>query len=581
MDALLVFLQAFPNLSRVPGKAGDLSDGLVFGEVLKAIDPRWFGGLKLEKGDNWVIKFNNLKKLFKQLTSFYEESLYQNPNNLDSVNLTAIAKENDEVELAKLGFLVVAAAVQCEGNQAYISLIRSLDEASQHAIMLAIEKVMTSLGGEDAPSGQSRLDGPDRVSSDRARGEGGEDSRVLQEKLAAVQGQYEDVLAKVGQLQLELKEAQQKLSARTDASKSEVVFRAEIDALKRNLEMNEARRHEAEGLLAEEQEQVQMLNRRLEEAARKAVEATSLKDQVDELRQVSEKLAKAEATIEKYRKRGDETVELRRQIKLLEDENRALVERSGHVEDEYRKVADSTSLAETVREELGALQQAKSRLTADLDAANAKLREAEDRVRKLDDVCAGQLDQIHSLEGQLRELELGGGIPLDDGIREPGDQIPDSQLRGALERDQKALAAATDKVADLQKALKKAKEFILNQDREIKELKASKSADQAGIEAHSARVCHSTGKIQIAVRPSELQELQNQVASKQAEIDQATAALRDMRASARREQKLLLTAFYELGLQLQKRNLAGLGAAGSSPTWLNTHRQAIDARYRK
>lgn len=75
--------------------------------------------------------------------------------------------------------------------------------------------------------------------------------------------------------------------------------------------------------------------------------------------------------------------------------------------------------------------------------------------------------------------------------------------------------------------------------------------------------------------------MQNDLSRKQSELDQTKQELREIKAAARREQKLLLTAFYELGLQLQKRNLVGPGAGAASPTWLNTHRQAIDARYRK
>lgn len=218
-------------------------------------------------------------------------------------------------------------------------------------------------------------------------------------------------MAKVGQLQAELKDAQDRLSNAAGSGKSEVLYKAEIDALKRNLEINEAKRHEAEGLLAEEQDLVSTLNRKLDDAVRKAQEASSLRDQLDEMRQVAEKLAKAEATIEKYRKRADEASELRSKLKLLEDENRTLMERSGHVEDEYRRVADSSSLAENFKEELQKLDQARSRLASELETANTRLKNAEDRADKLDELCATQRDQIHTLEVQIRELELGGAWP--------------------------------------------------------------------------------------------------------------------------------------------------------------------------
>lgn len=79
----------------------------------------------------------------------------------------------------------------------------------------------------------------------------------------------------------------------------------------------------------------------------------------------------------------------------------------------------------------------------------------------------------------------------------------------------------------------------------------------------------------------EVEALQADLQRKQREVDQARADLNEVKAAARREQKLLFTAFYELGLQLQKKTLVGVAPSAASPTWLSTHRQTIDARYRK
>ena len=104
-------------------------------------------------GDNWVLKFNNLKKLYKLIQRFYEEVLEASTHNLESPNLNAIAKDGDVGELLKLCRLVVALAVQCENNQIYIEKIQGLSQRSQHALMLSIEQVMKGLGSaEGSPS---------------------------------------------------------------------------------------------------------------------------------------------------------------------------------------------------------------------------------------------------------------------------------------------------------------------------------------------------------------------------------------------------------------------------------------------
>jgi protein HOOK3 len=95
-----------------------------------------------------VLKFNNLKKIYKVLTRYYEEVLgfpAGFPAGALAVpNLNAIARDNDLAELVRLLQLVIALAVQCPRNQVYIEKIQSLSQESQHALMLAIEEV--SLG---------------------------------------------------------------------------------------------------------------------------------------------------------------------------------------------------------------------------------------------------------------------------------------------------------------------------------------------------------------------------------------------------------------------------------------------------
>ena len=92
-------------------------------------------------GDNWVHKYNNLKKLHKLVTRYLEEKQGQSLAKLDPPNLNMIAKDGDFIEVLKLCELVIAVAVQCDRNQYYIQKIQSLPEISQHALMISLEQV--------------------------------------------------------------------------------------------------------------------------------------------------------------------------------------------------------------------------------------------------------------------------------------------------------------------------------------------------------------------------------------------------------------------------------------------------------
>lgn len=118
-------------------------------------DPQWFKQIRsTDIGDNWVLKFNNLKKLHRLIVRYYEEVLGYPTVRLEAPNLNAIAKESDHMELLKLCNLVLTLAVQCEKNEKYIGMIMRLDESDQRALMVAIEGVMQHLGN----TGESNIE---------------------------------------------------------------------------------------------------------------------------------------------------------------------------------------------------------------------------------------------------------------------------------------------------------------------------------------------------------------------------------------------------------------------------------------
>ncbi|KAG5457517.1 MAG: hypothetical protein BJ554DRAFT_2443 [Olpidium bornovanus] len=111
--------------------------------------PEWFAPVRAEGSDNWVPRFNNLKKLSKLITRYYEEGLGKSLDGVEAPNLTAVAKGENDKETLKLCQLVLALAVQCPSNQDQIAKIQSLRKESQHGIMNLIERVMQQLAGDD------------------------------------------------------------------------------------------------------------------------------------------------------------------------------------------------------------------------------------------------------------------------------------------------------------------------------------------------------------------------------------------------------------------------------------------------
>ncbi|RCH85908.1 hypothetical protein CU098_001200, partial [Rhizopus stolonifer] len=121
-------------------------------------DPKWFKQITAtESTGNWVVRFNNQKKLHKLITRYFEEIVGQDPELLPTVNLTTIAKDADLQQLLLMCQLVIAIAVQSDNNRTYIEMIQSLTQKSQHALMVSIEEVMNHFNTEPDIASNTRL----------------------------------------------------------------------------------------------------------------------------------------------------------------------------------------------------------------------------------------------------------------------------------------------------------------------------------------------------------------------------------------------------------------------------------------
>ncbi|KAH9244928.1 hypothetical protein BASA81_017631 [Batrachochytrium salamandrivorans] len=283
-QAVLAWIHTFPSVTTSPTLLADLTDGNVFLEILAEIDPKWFKISKLpETGDNWVLKFNNIKRLFKLISSYFEEFLGQNIANLDmgGSTLEKIAK-GDPKQVLRLAHLVIALAVQTEGNQKQIAKIQSLNQFDQHELMVAIETVMASVTEQESNSPTSES---------------------MMEQLIA---EKQDDSNKIADLDHTLTEFK-------SAGNVDFLLRSEIDHLKADWKRVKTTRLNWRPF-SELQEQ------KIGEATkRQAEEMQHLSDQLDELRHAADKLQKSEAMVDKYKKKIDETIELKRSVKALEE----------------------------------------------------------------------------------------------------------------------------------------------------------------------------------------------------------------------------------------------------------------------
>ena len=191
----------------------------------------------------------------------------------------------------------------------------------------------------------------------------------------------------------------------------------------------------------------------LEELNHRAVEADSLRDEIDEYRHAADRLAKAENTLDKYKKKLEESADVRRALKVrplalrmlderrddaqaVEEQNASLLDRNAQLEDEYRKVSAFKPLMDQYKSQVNDLEATRStalreadELRFELDRVREKLRIAEEQRSKETEATALYEDRIKELELRPRSKKASTERADDD---EAADSDVDDELEDAL-----------------------------------------------------------------------------------------------------------------------------------------------------
>jgi len=486
-DAFVEWINTFEHKSHEVDSLVELTDGVILSQVLQEIDPSWFKVLYpvTETSDNWMLRFNNLKKLHKLIVRYYEEILGQDIESIPSVNLNAIAKDADTKDLLRLCQLVVALAVQSDNNNMYIEMIQSLTQKSQHALMVSIEEIMSQINdvhgalNDEAEDLGSAISSPlgssqqyqaevEKLQAERKKLEASQ--KTLRQQYDDLRSRYEDLEADKEDLRSRLFEMDAAVTQANDTGKADFIMRTEIEHLKQDLLRSEDRRQETELLLEKQNSKIAEHERKNEELSKVASQVEHLEDQLEEYKHTEEKLHKMENAIEKYKKRLEDSADLKRQIKALEEQNATLMERNHQVEDEYRKVLAFKTLMDSYKEQVHNLENDKSDILIEKQKVEEALRKAEGRCDVLEQDKARDQEQIHSLEDQLAELELAGAQPIDKIINHRSSAAMDSPTEAiSLEENMKKA-----NIADMGSTIKRLERQIV----ELKEESAEGSREK-------------------------------------------------------------------------------------------------------
>jgi protein HOOK3 len=273
---------------------------------------------------------------------------------------------------------------------------------------------------------------------------------------------------------------------------------------------------------------------------------------------------------EDYQSVYRESLHLRNEVQQLRsvppgDGSRDAIARLNESESKLRRMKSESDMLKSTRrlsKRVSMITIAESKRDSFSSAAPADKKQLQDENRNLHS-RVGLLDQENQhLRSQMDELRARNS-ELEKTKRYA--HLTFSALNASLsvlesqnsnDDNTKSLVTATQKLNQfteqnnqLHTALKQAKELILSQEKRIKQLSSSDSSENF-VDA--------------------VQSLEASLKQKEAELARALQEIQDTRAAARREQRLIMSAWYELGMQLQRKN-----RQSTHVSWLSQQRSNL------
>ncbi|EHH59255.1 Protein Hook-like protein 2 [Macaca fascicularis] len=691
--SLLTWLQTF----HVPSSCAspqDLSSGLAIAYVLNQIDPSWFNeawlqGISEDPGPNWKLKVSNLKMVLRSLVEYSQDVLAHPVSEEHLPDVSLIGEFSDPAELGKLLQLVLGCAISCEKKQEHIQRIMTLEESVQHVVMEAIQELMTKDSPDSlSPETYGNFDSQSRryyfLSEETEEGDELQQRCLDLERQLMLLSEEKQSLAQENAALRERVGRPEGEGTPGLTAKKLLLLQSQLEQLQEENFRLESGREDERLRCAELEREVVELQHRNQALTSLAQEAQALKDEMDELRQSSERAGQLEATLNSCQRRLGELRELGRQVRQLEERNAGHAERTRQLEDELRRAGSLRAQLEAQRRQVQELQgqrqeeamkaekwlfeyrnleekyesvtKEKERLLAERDSlreANEELRCAQLQPRGLTqadpslDPTSPPMDNLAAeiLPAELRETLLRLQLENKRLCRqEAADRERQEELQRHLEEanrarhgletqhrlNQQQLSELWAQVEDLQKALQeqggktedvssvllkrkleehlqklheadlelqRKREYIEELEpptdssttRRIEELQHNLQKKDADLRAMEERYRRYVDKARMVMQtmepkqrpaaggPPELRSLRTQLRERDVRIRHLEMDFEKSRSQREQEEKLLISAWYNMGMALQQR--AGEERAPAhAQSFLAQQRLATNAR---
>uniref|UniRef100_A0A8D3BZV8 Hook microtubule-tethering protein 1 n=1 Tax=Scophthalmus maximus TaxID=52904 RepID=A0A8D3BZV8_SCOMX len=436
----------------------ELTTGVAISQALHQIDPAWFsdgwlGRIKTDVEDNWRLKMNNLKKILQMVVDYYNEvGCGHVHNDFPLPDLARVAEHSDPVELGRLLQLVLGCAVRCERKQEYIQIIMTLEESVQHVVMTAIQEVTSSSSCKEALAQRCQ---------------------ELDIQVAALQEERNSLLAENDVLTDRANQLDTFDDPSTPSGKKHSQLQQQLETLQEENFRLEAAKDDYRIHCEELEKQLIEVQHRNDELTGLAEESRALKDELDVVRNCSDRVVMLEASVETYKRKLENLGDLKRQMKLLEENNMTYMQNTVSLEEELRKANAARAQLETYKRQVQELHRKlseESRRADTLAFDMKKLEEKHEAVMKEKERIIIERDSLKEINEELRctqaqqhQLSQAGMLPSSSPSHEnlAAELIPIEDKFIRLQHENKMLRVQQEecereKIATLQAQLQEA-----------------------------------------------------------------------------------------------------------------------------
>mmetsp|Transcript_18136 Transcript_18136/g.39201 ORF Transcript_18136/g.39201 Transcript_18136/m.39201 type:complete len:564 (+) Transcript_18136:337-2028(+) len=545
------FGKVFFSVTNPPEDLSDLCDGVVMFEALSEISMDHFNATAIARdlGTNWALKATNLKKLLRNLEEFYHEELQKDADfESISTHINAIAREEDLDNLMAFVELIAVAVTTCEDKEVFVGRMKEMDPESLGEMQEILQEAYSIVTDFDVSNAGENEDADSLI----FEGEEGDGTPASPSMLFPSHGDSE-ILRERDELRQALQDAKRELGqaksqAAIDTEDSQKE-KGKLRALNEDLQDRLAKRDE-ELIVAEHD--ISKNKRVLEEAQTEVVDlgekSASLADELDVEKSKVLQLRKSEAMVEIYRKKLDALQSSTQQMGGMEDQTAKYVEQIMSLENENRKIP---SLQKSLDESLSQAKKLESRIaeaedflkTKDVDIG--KLKNDASSAEKAKKMYQDELYELRAHQEGAADAALAVNGVSDSNEKTVRLEIENSKLRDQMKQMQLGDAAAVP--AGDQDTAAEFKKLMAEKDVELAKL----VADKEKLEAYTKKTLQKFQEKYLVA----LQDCKAKLKEKHDKIEALEMRGANEKVAQKREEKLLSSAIFELGMGIMSNRL--------------------------